>query len=239
LAIGLFRRFFPVNRTIRDLVRNQNLGAVRRFEISEGGAFQWPAQSASFFQKSASQGGVLADLGVHVLDLILWWFGMPETVRYEDDAMGGLEANCRIELTFAGGVGGTVRLSRDAPLPNETVIEFERGWVRCAAAAANEMEVGFAGAEFAAGGQVVNTAGPGAPRGLPGDSYHQSFARQLRSFLAAVRGEGPVEVPAEEGIRSLRLIESCYRQRTLMDMPWLSAEEKTYAATLAQTGAGV
>jgi predicted dehydrogenase len=235
MAIGLFRRFFPVNRTIRDLVRNGNLGAVRRFEISEGGAFQWPAQSASFFQKSASQGGVLADVGVHVLDLILWWFGMPERVRYEDDAMGGLEANCRMELSFPGGVSGTVRLSRDTALQNQTVIEFERGWVRCAAAAANEMEIGFAGAEFAVAGQVRKTEGPRAPHSLPGDSSHQSFARQLRSFLVAVRGEGPVEVPGPEGIRSLRLIESCYRQRTLMEMPWLSPGEKAHASALAQS----
>jgi predicted dehydrogenase len=89
---------------------------VKSFEISEGGQFNWPAQSASFFQKSNSQGGVLADLGVHVLDLLIWWFGMPEKVGYEDDAMGGLEANCRLELEFAGGVSGTVRLSRDTQL---------------------------------------------------------------------------------------------------------------------------
>jgi len=224
LAVGLFRRFFPVAQTIRDLVRRQPLGAVKRFEISEGGPFNWPAQSASFFQKANSQGGVLADLGVHVLDLLLWWFGPPERVRYEDDTMGGLEANCRLELAFAGGVTGTVRLSRDTQLPNRTIIECARGWVRCPAASANQLEIGFAGADLALNGQLV-TVESGDPQGVrsgEASSYHQSFTRQLGNVVAALRGEEELLVPGEQGLPSLQLIERCYRERHLMPQPWLT-----------------
>ena len=227
LAIGLFRRFFASSQLIYDIVHQGRLGAVGRFDVSEGGPFNWPAQSASFFQKSNSQGGVLSDLGVHVLDLLIWWFGMPEKVDYEDDAMGGLEANCHLELGFAGGVSGTVRLSRDTQLPNRTIIECEHGWIRCKAAAADQLEIGFKGVPFALGGQIesLDDRGPYGFRAQPALSYQQSFCKQLRNVVSAVRGQEPVFIPGEEGKLSLRLIEQCYRQRKLMRMPWLAERE--------------
>jgi len=235
LAIGLFRRFFPVNRTIRDIVRGQHLGVVKRFEISEGGPFQWPAQSPSFFQKSGSHGGVLADPGVHVL---IWWFGVPESIRYEDDAMGGLEANCRIELGFPGGIAGTVRLSRDTQLPNRTVIECERGWLRCKAVAADRLELGFPGSDHAFGGELVcvGPAGANSLRPLAADTYDHSFMRQLMNVIAAVRGTESVFIPPAEGAPSVRVIEQCYRQRGLMPMPWLDPAESVRARALAAEG---
>lgn len=231
LAVGLFRRFFPVSHMIRDIVKNERLGAVKSFEISEGGPFQWPAQSASFFQKSGSQGGVLADLGVHVLDLLIWWFGMPEEIEYEDDAMGGLEANCIVKLSFEGDVRGTVRLSRDSMLPNRTIIECERGWIRCKAASTDKLEFGFPGAQYSLDGDLksVGVHGSKSERSVPAMTYHQSFAKQLLQFLSAVRGNEPVFIPASEGVLSLRVIEQCYGQRNLITMPWLSDAERTCA----------
>lgn len=235
LAVGLFRRFFPVNQTIREMIRNQSLGPVKSFEISEGGQFNWPAQSASFFQKSKSQGGVLSDLGVHVLDMLIWWFGMPERVNYQDDAMDGLESNCRLELEFRNGVSGTVQLSRDTSLPNRTIVEFERGWVRCKAVAADEFEIGFPGVPYAARGRLLQPGaqGPHGFRTQPALSYHQSFTKQMRNVVAAVRGEEPVFISGEDGILSMQLIERCYRQRHLMPMPWLTTKELQMAQTLA------
>ncbi len=228
LAVGLFRRFFAANRTIREIVQKQLLGPVRRFEISEGYPFDWPAQSASFFKKSGSQGGVLADLGVHVLDLLIWWFGMPDKVACEDDAMGGLEANCRLQLGFPGGITGTVRLSRDTPLPNRTFIECERGWLRCNAASADQLELGFDGVAHSLKGSLASFDSAPAP------TYSQSFLNQLLNVAAAVRGEEPLFIPGDQGILSLRLIEQCSRERKLMPMPWLSPGEWTRAQELSQ-----
>jgi predicted dehydrogenase len=227
LAIGLFRRFFPTNQMIRCMVLEQPLGRLKSFKISEGGQFNWQAQSPSFFQKSNSQGGVLADVGVHVLDLLIWWFGFPEGVNYEDDAMGGLEANCRLDLVFRGGIAGAVRLSRDTALANWTILEFERGWLRCKAAATNQLEIGFHGVPGVLGGHITIPAQTGWSENgrQPALSYHQSFTKQLENVLRAFRQEEPVFVPGEQGLLSMRLIEQCYRQRKMMIMPWLTKTE--------------
>ena len=117
LAIGHYKRFFPASAALRELCGGGSaLGELRRFAIAEGGRFTWPAVSPSFFEPSQTPGGVLLDLGVHVLDLLLWWLGEPTDFSYADDAMGGLEANARVTLRF-GAATGSVRLSRDWATP--------------------------------------------------------------------------------------------------------------------------
>jgi predicted dehydrogenase len=229
LAIGLFRRFFPALQTVKALVTGGHLGAARSFLISEGGVFNWPAASASFFQKAHAQGGVLLDVGVHVLDLVHWWFGAPAELSYEDDAMGNLEANCRVTMKFPAGINGTVRLSRDTRMSNRYVIEFERGTVTWKLGEANRLDVQFKDSPATLRGELWRKA--------PEATYHQSFVNQLLNVAAAARGEGGPLVAGEEGIQSLRLVEKCYRLRKLMEMPWLTSKEAEQAAHKLTMGA--
>jgi len=132
-------------------------------------------------------------------------------------------------------MSGIVRLSRDTQLPNRTIVEFERGWARCKAATADQLEVGFAGASFALGGQLASfdTNDPRGRRARRALSYHQSFCKQLKNVVAAVRGDEPLFIPGNEGILSLRLVEQCYRHRRLVPMPWLSEVESKRALSLS------
>ena len=226
LAIGLFRRFFPALQAIRSLLEDRVLGSPQSFDFSEGGAFNWPAASASFFQKQYSQGGVLLDLGVHVLDLVCWWFGEPASFSYEDDAMGNLEANSRLSLKYPSGLSGVVRMSRDTPITNRYLIKFERGIVTWSVGDGNHLDVRVNGLPFHLNAELRKNSSNAA-------SYHQSFVHQLLNLAAAASGLESVLVPGEEGIRSLRLIEACYERRQLLPMPWLSESEACYAHKLA------
>jgi predicted dehydrogenase len=230
LAVGLFRRFFPALQTIKALVAGGALGAPTSFHFAEGGAFNWPAASASFFQKQHSQGGVLLDLGVHLLDLSCWWFGAPASITYADDAMGNLEANSQLQLTFTSGLKGEVRLSRDTPCSNRYVIEFEQGKVVWHVGDANHLDVRFKDSPFPLTGELREQS---AEQDQAADSYHHSFVRQILNVVAAARGLEPLRVPAAEAISSLRLIEHCYANRQLIPMPWLSPAELERAQALA------
>lgn len=217
LAIGLFRRFFPSARAIKEIVQNSSLGKPVRYEFAEGGLFNWPAASPTFFSKEHSGGGVLHDLGVHVLDLVAHWFGDPESIDYEDDAAGGLETNALVKLCH-GGFFGEVRLSRDWTTSNRYYIEFENGWIGWRVGEANQIEMGFKGSSQSFKVQVCSSAenwGNPAP-GDVGLTYHQAFTEQLAHFVRAINGEESLLVPGSEGIRSLRIIEECYRNRRAM-----------------------
>ncbi|MDB6077678.1 MAG: hypothetical protein JWO82_1425 [Akkermansiaceae bacterium] len=234
LAIGLLRRFFPALQAIKDLVQDRALGEIRSFSCPEGGAFGWPAQSPSLFQKAASGGGVLLDVGVHVLDLVQWWFGEPMQVEYSDDAMGGLEANCEVKLTYSG-FGGSVRLSRDTPLANRYTIDCEHGKLAWDVMQANHFDLTPTGAKRVLRCESFQPSPLGREKSpaLSSGTFYSSFIDQLRNFLAAVRGEAELSVSGEEGLKSMRLIERCYNGRRLIEMPWLSATEGTRARRLS------
>ena len=128
LAVGHFRRHFAASRLIKDIIEKGRFGRPLKFRAVEGSSFRWAATTSSFFDKRVAGGGVLTDTGVHTLDLILWWFGLPRSFSYADDAMGGVEANCRLALNY-GDFGGEIQLTRDYDLAQGYRLEFEQAWI--------------------------------------------------------------------------------------------------------------
>jgi predicted dehydrogenase len=227
LAIGLYRRFFRSAQVIKDLCTSGALGRVVSFEVEEGGPFRWEAASDSFFRRASTPGGVLYDTGVHTLDLLLWWFGEPRDVAYRDDAAGGLEANCTLQLGFAAGPSGQVRLSRDWLTRNLFRINFEHGSVAWQVGQAGRLTLSISGVTTVLGADVLPAADDGlslsADTGAEGSP--QAFIRQILNVVEAIRGRAPVHIPGVEGLRSLRLIEACYLARQPLELPWLSPAE--------------
>jgi predicted dehydrogenase len=175
------------------------------------------------------------DSGVHLLDLMIWWLGKPEEVIYEDDAMGGIDANCRLQCKFSQGFTGEMRLSRDCLVPNRYVIHGDKGWLSWDVNdAADKIQMGFEDSSFALDAQIHNIDSQNPlSLGQPSFNFEQSFISQLCNVIAAMDGKEPLAVPGEEAIKSLRIIESCYRHRTLMPMPWLSDSESIRAHQLS------
>lgn len=235
LAVGLYKRFFPACEALKGLIERQALGKLLSFSIEEGGRFGWQAASDSFFRKNLTPGGILLDIGVHVLDLLLWWLGEPSSLFYQDDALGGQDANCRLELQYAGGVRGEVRLSRDWATRNQYTFHFERGVARYRVNDANHLELHVDGMPILSGGlRIPVRQGAELRAGAPERTNPQSFIEQLRNVADAIRGRAPLRIPAEEGIRSLRLIERCYAERAgLLEMPWLTPAETAAAQQIA------
>jgi predicted dehydrogenase len=169
---------------------------------------------------------VLLDLGVDVLDLLIWWLGEPLDHAYADDAMGGLEINARLTLRFAD-ASGEVQLSRDWATANRHVFEFARGRATWAVNEANGLAIDLQGLPFTVRGNLAE------PNGAPTDNHPQSFLNHLRQVVAAVRANQPPPVEARAGERVLRLIESCYARRRFLPQPWLTPHEEQTARRLA------
>ena len=168
------------------------------------------------------------------MDLMLWWFGVPSSFSYEDDAMGGIEANSRLSVDLENGAAGEVRLSRDWQLPNRYTIRCERGWLNWNTGEAERLQIGFNDSSYVIDGKLFQASAPPGLLGNPGTNFHQSFVQQIRNVVAAMRGEDELRVPGATAIESVRLIEACYQKRKLMAMPWLSAREFERATELVQ-----
>lgn len=236
LAIGLYRRFFRGAKAIKNLVTSQRLGPVVSFEVEEGGPFRWEAASDSFFRPEITPGGVLYDTGVHTLDLLLWWFGEPAELEYWDDSAGGLEANCELQLRYHAGFGGEVRLSRDWATKNTFRIDFAQGSVTFSPSEAGQLAAKLNGLDAVFAGDLLPERDDGLTLHRTGEEEGspQAFIRQLLDLVSAIRTDQSVQVPATEGIRSLRLIDECYRHRRPLAQPWLTADEFAGFARLAK-----
>lgn len=233
LAAGQFRRFFPALRAVRETIAAGVFGRLMRVVVHEGGAFDWPAATPSFFDPQQAGGGVLLDLGVHVLDTLNWWLGESVEQRYADDAAGGLEANCRMELRFAGGATGEIFLSRDSTTRQRWELTFERARVVWRAGCSNELETQLAGSQL---WQVLRFEWETATGRRAGESYGEIFHTQLADVVAAVTEGRSPHVPGETALAALRMIERAYATRGWLECPWMDELEQVAARAARRNG---
>ncbi|MCI0431915.1 MAG: Gfo/Idh/MocA family oxidoreductase [Rhodospirillales bacterium] len=225
LAVGMLRRYFPATRTLHALIRSGAIGTVRSVRCFEGEPFHWPVRSPGYFTRAASGGGVLMDIGAHALDLLGWWFGPCTALSYEDDAMGGVEAECRIALSF-GEIDGEVRLSRMWQRPNRYEIVGTRGRLGWTVHDADHIDIALEGTSYRLAAAIREGSRPAA-------TFHHCVLDQLRAAAAAAAGAPAEIVPAAETLPALALIERCYAERKTMHMDWLDAAEQRAADRLA------
>ncbi len=217
LAVGLVRRWYDASHWVKDCLAAGDLGRVVSVDAREGAVFNWQVVSDATFRRSMG-GGVLADIGVHVLDLLAWWLGDPEQVAYRDDAMGGVEAECEIDLVFPGGVTGVVELSRTRTLRNSVLIRGERATLTIGPGFDAELRLAHAGRER------VLSAHAHRPHAERVTSLEALFDAQLLDFVEAVQDARPPFVTGAEGCRSIALLEVCRSVREPLELPWLQPQ---------------
>lgn len=217
LAVGMIRRFDVVARWTRDLIRSGMLGEIISFDIRDGMAYSWPVKTDTLFRRDSAGGGVLIDTGAHTLDRVLWTFGDVESVAYRDDAMGGIEADCLIELAMASGARGTVELSRTRNLRNTAIVVGQEG----------RIEFGLYDIMVDAEPDELLDFTSGELRGrwLPGQRFADLFVPQLEDWLSSIEHGSRPMAPADEVRPSIELIERCYENRRPMNLPWLDVPE--------------
>jgi predicted dehydrogenase len=215
LMTALDRRYRPQYRRIHRTIANHALGQIQRIIVREGSVHDWPSVSGFYTELGAAGGGVLLDAGIHSLDQLLWWFGEPVSLSYADDACGGPEAECRLELGFSSGTSAQLEFSRLRNLGAVTEIRAEAGTLRLSPWSA----------------KIEFMASPGWPETLPqdvedpeGNTVGLGGASNLWSdFAEAIRTGSPTRATAADGLKATRLVERCYGARAPLPRPWRNA----------------
>ena len=210
LAVAMVRRHFPASRIVRRVIREGLFGSPLGIEIFEGGPFAWPIGDQSYFSRAVSGGGVLTDIGSHLLDLLGFWLGDLELVSAADDAMGGVEANALLALR-AGDALISVRLSRDWARPNGIAIRLSRADMRWCAESPGHVDI------VTEDGEVLRIGGdPAGPQ-----AFVDCFGAQIDAALDRMAGGSGAIVTGAEALATVALIERAYAHRRPMAMPWL------------------
>jgi predicted dehydrogenase len=214
LNIGLVRRYLHAHRFVRQALQDGMLGDIRSFDIQEGCVYGWPVASDFFFRRDKAGGGVLMDTGAHVVDSLLWWLGDCTVEAYEDDACGGVEADCRALFKSKSGARGEMVLSRLRDLRNTAIIYGDKGSLEVSMLD-NQVKVTTTG-------DKVEFFGTASTKGTKekGQNTLDLFVSQCNEWFKAIRGEPSECVTGDEGRRSIALIESCYAKRRMVLQPW-------------------
>jgi predicted dehydrogenase len=211
LAVGLLRRCSPSLQWVKRALDSGMLGRIISFDLAEGAVYRWPVASASMFRREG--GGVLADAGAHVLDLIIWWFGDYKSLVYRDDATGGVEADCLLELEMHDSVRGRVELSRTRDMRNACLITGERGTIEVGTKTDSVVTMTWSD------GTALNGRGIAGARPSP-TNLIDLFEPQLRQFVDAIRFADAPVVSGIEARRSVALLSACYAARQPWVHPW-------------------
>lgn len=182
-------RFMASRKEVHRMIKEGLFGDNLSVSIHEGNPSAWPTVSGYCFRKELVPGGAFYDNGIHSADFLLWCLGNPDSVEYEDDAMGGLESNLKLKMQF-GKAQGFMQISRTITQSNTIVVEGNGHKA--------VLDV-YDGSKYTLDGKEVTCQGTGSS--------------QLENFLNAIDGKELVGCTMEEGLAVMETLERCYAQK--------------------------
>ena len=129
LGVDLSYRHTAAMQAIRDRIRSGELGQVFAADLTFHNAYG--PQSGWFWDPQLSGGGCLIDLGVHLVDLVLWLFEFPEVLEARGSLLrdgrrptpNEVENYATGELRLANGVEARIACSWNLSAGRDAVIE--------------------------------------------------------------------------------------------------------------------
>lgn len=227
LGAAYFRRLFPSVRLLRAALDREALGRVISVDAEEGDEYGWGLTTLDGMRKEKAGGGVLIDIGSHVLDLLLDFFpGEPTVLTARHNAMGGVETDVEVRLTLRGSreeVPGRIELSRTRKLRNSIRVQCDRGTL--------ELQVGERHhvAVIPNDRRLIDPLSDLArPFRLdaswtdePESTGYEAYRCVIEDWLEAIAlGQDP-KLDATTASKTVALIDSCYERATPLNEPWV------------------
>jgi predicted dehydrogenase len=208
LLLGYTYRWWPPLKLVRSIVESGTLGSLRhaRFVMSAHLAdwHPWERYQDFFMASKALGGGALLDES-HFIDLMLWFFGMPERVFARVEKISNLEIDTDdlVDISAAYPDGLRVSIHLDLfgrPHEKHIVICGEKGTVRCLFSP-DEVQVG----------RAAEDVWERHPFEI---ERNDMFVGVASDFLKLIESDGERLVcDIQDGSRVLEVVEACRRSQ--------------------------
>lgn len=199
-------RFSPNLAALKSIVSAGWLGDLVEMKAGIGGPYDAGTQRTDFRKhKQLAGGGVLIDLGVHLIDLAVWLTGdTPTAVHYS--AVNGpgweVETDAEVNLEFAGGSRAVLAASFTHALDSAFTVRGGCGWAVAPWYQPTDLKMFSTRARVCQAGGVQHLRIPPAPM----------YDQQLAHFCEAVRSGKEFMVRPTEVRSVIDVIERCYSQ---------------------------
>ncbi len=207
LSVMFQQRYVPSNGWIKEALEDGSIG--RLFAISGRSAHSGPdvrmsvpgSDMASWvFDKRMAGGGVMFDIGVHLLDLLRWLLGDVESVSAQVGTFvkkASVEDNALLLLQFKSGVVGTVELSW-SQVAGVNLRSFYGSEGTIVSGLANDVRFWRAGAS------------DWERREAPGEPWWHWHGAVISEFAKAILEGKQTPITGADGLATLQIIEAAY-----------------------------
>ena len=209
LMVGMNLRYRPDTMLLRSFINTKEIGEP--FYIKCGWIRKQSSSQKWFTKKEQSGGGVIFDLGIHLLDLALWLLDYPEITSVSSQNF--YHNTKSVEDTSISCI----------KCDNSAVINMEVSWSLPVEKDHFFLDVygtkgSFSSNPFRLYKKVENDYINLTPTQVdnPTVLFKKSYLNELKSFIGAIKGLNPVFSPGEEAMQRMKIIEAMY----------LSAEKK-------------
>lgn len=227
LTVGLFRRLLPAVRLMRAAIDAGEIGDLVHVEAEAGDTYTWNLTTMAGMSREQAGGGILADMGPHVFDLLLYVCdARASVVGYSDNGGTGIETDCEATLLLDRhglNVPARVELSRTRRLRNAIRIQGTRDTI--------EWSLGDRDRVRFRSGLMLADPATGRPRPCAVDARwedeverigYEGFRAQVDDWLGGIRGTSAPQLSAASVVPSVTLLEECYANRVALDEPWFT-----------------
>ena len=203
LMVGMNLRYRPDTMLLRSFINSNEIGEP--FYVKCGWIRKQSSSEKWFTKKEESGGGVIIDLGIHIMDLALWLLDYPEissvsaqnfhhyTKSVEDTSISCIKCN------------------------NSAVINMEVSWSLPIEKDHFFLDVfgtkgSFSSNPFRLYKKVENDYINLTPTQVdnPTVLFKKSYLNELKSFIGAIKELNPVFSPGEEAMQRMKIIEAMY-----------------------------
>ncbi len=212
-AISRQYREAPACRLLRALVEQGAVGPVEQFFARFGDETDWDFASMYRITEQLAGGGVMADKGPHLLDVVQWILDAELRVEhYADDSYDGLEANAELLVSVPEmGATGRLEVTGSRSITNGIEIVGKHGRM---SAEPDGMSVRIH-SDMLEETTVVTTEST-----TPATTSIDRMNRQVDRFVDSLNAETRSYVPADTGVQILELVEDCYANRSQLAHSW-------------------
>jgi predicted dehydrogenase len=204
LMVGMNNRFRPDTMILKSFVEKGELGKI--FYVKAGWLKKFSRTNPWITRKEKAGGGVFLDLGIVLLDLVLWMLGFPQVNRVNAKMYchktKSVEDSCIAFIEMKYGSSAIIESSWSLQT-NEDSFYYNLFGAE-GSAMINPLKI-----IKQLHGNLVNVTP--AKTGTPQYMYRKSYENELKHFVGAARGLHDIISTGDEAVLRMKIVEAIYQ----------------------------